>query len=353
MLAEASFRKLWRECFADTPEYEDFYFTSVYTKNTVYQVEDAGMLHLNPYLCQVKKKRMPLFYIVGVGTAREKRRKGIMAALMKQALGELYSHRQPFTYLMPADVRYYEPFSFTAITKKAEYRLPEHNIPDVIDTERLRFATYGELFQCFTEEERQGLFCDIHRRLQDRYAVFAIHNQAYFDLLCKEKQCQGGNVVFCFDGRKDSKHFLGFFAYGVEPGRMYVEQHVFYSNAYNAVQMEYAKRHSLGEVLVVDSFPFMVRVVHARTFMHLFQEDFRDFAEQKKILRVEDFILPENTGWYFFEKRDGGIRITRQGELPENCSYGESVTMSAAGLADYVFNRKGKRQNKVFFAEVV
>lgn len=353
MPAEASLRKLWRECFADTPEYEDFYFTNVYTKNTVYQVEDAGMLHLNPYLCQVKKKRMPLCYIVGVGTARAKRRRGIMEALIRQALGDLYSHRQPFTYLMPADVRYYEPFSFTGIAQKAEHRLPEHNIPDTIDTERLQFATYEEMLWCFTEEEQQELIYDIHGLLQDRYAVFAIHNQEYFDLLCKEKQCQGGNVVFCFDGRKEIRHFLGFFAYGVEPGRMYVEQHVFYRDAYKTVQLEYAKRNSLGEVLVVDSFPFMVRVVHAETFMQLFEEDFRDFAEQNKILRIEDSILPENTGWYFFEKREDGVRITRWGKLPENCSYGECVTMSAGGLADYVFNQKGKRQNKVFFAEVV
>lgn len=118
MPAEASLRKLWRECFADTPEYEAFYFNNVYVKNTVYKIEDGGMLHLNPYLCQVKKKRMQLCYIVGVGTARAKRRKGIMAALIKQALGDLYSQRHPFTYLMPADVRYYEPFSFTAIAEK-------------------------------------------------------------------------------------------------------------------------------------------------------------------------------------------------------------------------------------------
>lgn len=353
MPAEASLRKLWRECFADTPEYEAFYFNNVYVKNTVYKIGDAGMLHLNPYFCQVKKKRMQLCYIVGVGTARAKRRKGIMAALIKQALGDLYSQRHPFTYLMPADVRYYEPFSFTALAEKTEYMLPEYDISDTTDTGRLQFTTYEELLQCFTRKQQQELFQAIHSLLKKKYAVFAIHNQEYFDLLYKEKQCQGGNVVFCFNGRKELRYFIGFFAYGVEQGRMNVEQCVFQKDFYKAVQMEYAKRNNLREVLVAASFPFMVRVVHAQTFMQLFQEDFRDFAEQKSILRIEDSILPENAGWYFFEKRNDGVRISRQDKLPKDCGYGEIITMSASELADYIFNQKGRQQNKVFFAEVV
>lgn len=350
-LAEASLRTLWRECFEDPLIYEEFYFTNIYRKNIVYKIEDKGMLHLNPYLCQVKEKRIKLSYIVGVGTAKAERRKGIMGSLIKQALFDLYSQKQPFTYLMPADVRYYEPFSFISISEKTESFFSKHNILDETDINKLRFVTYEEISRYYTNEQQQELFQFIHDIMKKRYAVFAIHNKEYFDLLYREKQCQKGNVVFCFDGSRLIENFKGFFAYSMERDRIYVEQSVFLKDFYKNIQKKYAEKDSSDAVSIVNTFPFMVRVVHAETFMQLFMEDFRGFAEEKTILRIEDAILSENNGWYFFDKEDNGISITKQSDLTLCDNYKGIITMSIDELASYIF--KKTKKNSVFFGEIV
>ena len=113
-------RNLWRQCFHDPEAYEEFYFDNVYPNNRVYFEEDKGMLHLNPYLCHVGMKERILHYIVGVATDERYRRCGIMRNLLQRALLDMREEQEPFTYLMPADVRYYEPFGF--VSAKEEER---------------------------------------------------------------------------------------------------------------------------------------------------------------------------------------------------------------------------------------
>lgn len=127
---EESLRRLWRECFRDPLSYEDFYFTHVYRKNTVYTIKGKGMLHLNPYFCMVEGREITLHYIVGVATRESERRKGVMRKLLEQALTDLHGDREPFTYLMPADVRYYQPFDFVSISREQERVLPQNKAYD-------------------------------------------------------------------------------------------------------------------------------------------------------------------------------------------------------------------------------
>lgn len=75
----------------------------------------CSMLHLNPYRVWVSTKVVLLHYIVAVATASNFRRQGCMRRLMLEAFAWLYRHEEPFTYLMPADIRYYEPFGFRVI----------------------------------------------------------------------------------------------------------------------------------------------------------------------------------------------------------------------------------------------
>lgn len=96
------------------------------------QAAICAMLHLNPYRIWVSTDSMILHYIVAVATAMPYRRQGCMRRLMLEAFSWLYNQKEPFTYLMPADTAYYEPFGFRVIYDQKPVIFPAD--PDVANT---------------------------------------------------------------------------------------------------------------------------------------------------------------------------------------------------------------------------
>lgn len=93
-----------------------------------------GMLHLNPYHIRAGKKTYTLNYIVAVAVWKEYRRRGIMAEMLKKCFNDMHEQQQPFTYLMPANKAYYEPFQFRFVMDWEETMIDDHNILYTDDT---------------------------------------------------------------------------------------------------------------------------------------------------------------------------------------------------------------------------
>ncbi|MGN0154107.1 MAG: GNAT family N-acetyltransferase [Lachnospiraceae bacterium] len=332
--ANTFFRNLWSHCFDDPEAYEDFYFSQVYPDNVVYAIKEKGMLHLNPYLCSVLKTEYMLHYIVGVGTHVSQRRKGIMRQLLEQALWDMYGKKEPFTYLMPADVRYYEPFGFVSISSE------EENVCCKVfekTEKKIHFLSYKELEGRFTERQRNALFSKTDHLLKEQYQIYAVHDAGYFQRLFYEKYCQGGDVVFCFE----EEEFCGFFAYAVDGERRYVEQYV--------LEKEEQLSSCLGAYFdgkecIVCRFPFMLRVVHVETFLNLFSGCFLEFLDEGKALQVKDVILTGNDGIYRFVKKGNAVCCIREEDTQMPV-----VHMTTADLAEYV----SESGIAVYFAEIV
>lgn len=357
---EVSLRRLWRECFGDPPAYEDFYFSYVYPNNIVYTIQDKGMLHLNPYSCMVQGREQKLHYIVGVATEKEERRKGIMRRMLCRALTDMYKDKEPFTYLMPADVRYYQPFQFVSISTKREtilagikthnMELPGTASQNILkipyEKANIQFVKYEEIPQLFGLEGQQKLFQHIDRMLSYRYDVFVKHDKGYFDLLLKEKKCQDGDVVFCFNGERQLENFEGFFAYGMEDGRLIAEQYLFEQDWIESCLAQYYK----GSKSIIHQFPFMVRIVHAEVFLTLFAELFYEFAIEGKRLLIEDPIITGNNGIYTFSTIENRISVKKQ-EKNSGDKRMWDVKMTVEELAGFIFGTP--QTDKVFFAEVI
>ncbi len=355
---ETSLRRLWWECFGDPLAYEDFYFTNVYRHNTVYMIREKGMLHLNPYSCMVQGNNIMLHYIVGVATRESERRKGIMKRLLEKALSDMYQNREPFTYLMPADERYYQPFDFVSISKKRERVLQnkvdykERSDTDslgILEEKPVCFVKYTEISESFGEREQQRLFRWIDQLLSARYKIFARHDKSYFDLLLKEKQCQGGGVIFCFEGEKEIENFKGFFAYGTEKEKLFVEQYLFWDDRIESVLSRYAP----GKTVIFCQFPFMARIVHVETFFMLFEKQFYEFAKEEKRLLITDPVLAGNNGIYIFSIKENGMVVKKQNvkEIQDEIMW--DMKMTVKELADFIFCKQKEEAGHVFFAEVV
>lgn len=351
---EDTFRKLWRECFGDPKSYEDFYFKWVYRSNTVYAFEEKGMLHLNPYSCVIGNEERLLHYIVGVGTQYSERRKGIMRNLLKQALQDMYKAGEPFTYLMPADVGYYEPFGFVSISEKKEHALCRKQ--PLQKKKGIIYQNYQELLEQMDVQQRQQIYKKIDAILSEQYKVYAKHDSGYFELLYQEKSCQGGNVVFCFTENADSDNLLGFFAYGMDGTKYFVEQSVFAEelsrDRTDGIMTEYKNLTEHG--VLVERFPFMVRITNVMECMKLFPETFHSYAEEGKEILVTDGEIPDNNGIYSIQYVDKEM-VVEQKSMPCIEQVGDledkAVQFSISELTELLFD--AIPSERVYFAEVV
>lgn len=113
-------RALYEEVFSeDSESFVDYYYTEKTEDNQIYVIEEAGeiraMLHLNPYKLLVNGSEKDANYIVAVATQQSYRKRGYMAALLKNALNEMYHNGETFTFLMPASENIYLPFDFRTV----------------------------------------------------------------------------------------------------------------------------------------------------------------------------------------------------------------------------------------------
>ena len=84
-------RRVWNECFNDSPEYTDMYFSRIYTDDdALLEVAEDGrpvsILQVHPYTMLFHGAEAQLGYICGAATARKYRGRGHMSRLMLQAL---------------------------------------------------------------------------------------------------------------------------------------------------------------------------------------------------------------------------------------------------------------------------
>ena len=121
---------LWDECFEkkDTP-FHQWYFSEYCLKQNriLGGFQDgklATMLHLNPYVLQLRGKAWKVPYIVGVATDPVNRGSHVMGQLMDTAFTMLRAMKVPFVILMPIFAGIYQPYGFSYTYLRKQYKLP-------------------------------------------------------------------------------------------------------------------------------------------------------------------------------------------------------------------------------------
>ncbi len=297
---EEQIRYLWKSCFGDPQHYEDFYFDKIYTNNQVYAIVDKGMIHVNFYRCKVMGQEMMLPYIVGVATDEKYRRQGVMRRLLERVLWDLHEQKVPFAYLMPANVEYYKPFGFQSVSQKREY---EFLTKDIASTNRFRYVSYQDI-QRLASNLRLQLLKEVNQWLEQQYDVYVVHGEEYYDLLYAEKTCQNGDVIFCFDGDIDAKHLCAMFAYAMDSEIPYIEQIVIKKQVIKGLDLMNTMCRSFfaeaNRVKIVQSYPYMLKIIDRESFVDLFEEKLTDIST----LPVADIVTCKEMVEYLFEKKD-------------------------------------------------
>lgn len=184
---------LWRDCFQDSEQYMEYYFSEKVKNNIVYELSEehhiVSMLHLNPYGMCVKGRKELANYIVGVATEEAYRKRGYMKELLHWSLNELYREGQLFTYLMPAAQAIYSPHGFRTIYEQRRYK-GVWKEQRVVDTS-YKAVIWDEL--SILQKEEAYVFAN--KLLTQEFEVVTERSLAYYERLSKEMQATGGHVV--------------------------------------------------------------------------------------------------------------------------------------------------------------
>lgn len=190
-------RELWEEIFTeDSKRFLDYYDRWKYKENECYGIFHgdrlASMLQLNPYEMQVRSGRsfrtVSSCYIIAVATREEYRHRGMMAALLKESLGQMRNKGIPFTFLMPAAEAIYAPFGFRYFYESNEgmrklWGMEEGKNQTALSVRPAGTADIPELV-AFSEEVQSELF-----------DCYTSRNPHYYEMLFAELASEGGGML--------------------------------------------------------------------------------------------------------------------------------------------------------------
>ena len=210
-------RNLWETVFSeDTKQFLDYYYFFKTRDNEIYAIEEdkaiRSMLQLNPYMLQVEEQQFRGNYIIAVATEEAYRSRGYMGMLLRKSMEEMYRRKEWFTFLMPAAEAIYTPYDFRFIYNQRQALIEE--IPE-----------YGFMFEekslnrkldikdaSIGDAAEMAVFFNQH--FADRWQVYAVRNEAYYQTLLFEQQSENGGIKLM----ESDGELVGMFDYAREDG---------------------------------------------------------------------------------------------------------------------------------------
>ncbi len=353
--------EMWQRNFRDPVSYAEFYFQEVYGKNKVILEEEdgnvRGMIHLNPYRICIGDREMPASYICGVATDEEYRRMGIMRRMLEFAFQSLREAGESFTYLMPADERYYLPFGFrfgsawtaqeVTLIEKVSENVEEAGVP----------LTFTE-----DPDDAAELALLENRKKREDFDLYTKIDASYLERLKKEARADYGHLFYVFD----QEEYLGRFIVSMDHGFLMISQVFCMAEdrlSFIRSVLAFCKReyHYVDYQMILDSswkenasdFPkikhpgFRLRCLPVKQedkimFRILDLEKMAEYVSMKEdmegVLYVEDPNLPEQEARYRMTARQGRLyvkKLPREGDS----DFGK---IPIAGLTQFLFRGKAE-----------
>ncbi len=297
---QQSVKKIWRECFNDTPQWIDMYFSRVYNDDDAFVLTKddkvVSSLLLLRYKMNFHGELIPVSYVSGAATRPHYRGNGNMTSLMTDAIRSAYDRGDVLMTLIPAQRRlyfYYDKFNFSTVF--------------YIDEER-----YTPLHS-FDSDGAYSV-CDIHDA--DVYETFSnllmarncsiAHSGADFDNILEDNRLDGGKAIAL---RDDASGNVAAIVIGhVNDDRLVISELLAVSDdARNAAINELRKYFPHMPITVIAP-PDNRRIpVHARGMARivnvkkLFEVYARRYPRLKMAIRVSDPIIENNNHIYIID----------------------------------------------------
>lgn len=300
--------EMYQKIFKDPEDFAKYYFEEVYASNKVLLAQNdqkiLGMIHLNPYRIRAGKETYTLNYIVAVAVWKEYRRQGIMAAMLKKCLNDMHQKKQPFTYLMPADRAYYEPFQFTFVMDWEETTINPSNSIEKTSHISQKDARIVKA----SEEDYEQITAFLEQFMQP-YQIYTIPDKQYLRRLSKESQSGEGNLMVYYEGQE----LKGVFAESFEDDEVYIRwaYSITPENMLNEIKYRYNNKKiyiTEGNLAKGEKIPKIMARITDLTAWGAILRGKNDFTFR---LWVKDPYIKDQNGVYQFKCLNHKISIER------------------------------------------
>lgn len=307
--------ELWKNCFHDTKNYMQFYFQWKTDENKIVTSfeEDTitSMIHLNPYEIMLNKKGVSSYYIVGVATREDYRKRGLMRKLLQASLLQMYEENIPFSYLMPAKESIYLPFDFRTVAVQQRIRLSESD---------LYHKKITDDYKCIDLDSKNHILLKklsefTNDRLAQSHHVYTRRSAQYYKaFLAEMKSCNGGIIVI----EKDEK-ICGYSAFAIEEGVIEVIDYIFDKDTDEMKQLlletiiEQYKVEVKADVGDFSKPTIMARIVNFTEFIsHITSKE-----DMNLNFKIIDPIIEANEGIYELIWKDSSCTLRKGNAIPE------------------------------------
>ena len=192
---KAAVRKLWKQCFNDTPEFIDLYFRTRYrdelNETIVCNDRVVSALQIIPYEMTSWGTRFPMAYLSGVCTHPDVRKQGLMRRLLEQTHRRLYADGYRVSTLIPAEPWLFGCYATSGYTPVFTYTWSQHAITPV--ESRLSVNEY--------RENHQGVYAYFCRKTAER-PCGVLHSEADFRIVTEDLYLSEGYLLVA---RRDEK----------------------------------------------------------------------------------------------------------------------------------------------------
>lgn len=320
-------RGLYETCFPeDTAKFVDYYYEEKCRDNEIIVLEEqdhiCSMIHANPFSVSYCGQRADVHYLVAVATDPMYRRQGCMRRLLQELLRKERKKGEPFSFLMPADPAYYEPFGYRYWENQRVWETED------AQTEKLCGYIMNQK-NCAGDADNEELAQISNQILDEKFDLYIPRNASYYERMKKEQQSEDGAVVPVYDG---NGQLCGSFCYSMEDG-FEIREPLWKADAKLPGESENLCLPKERETPLM-----MGRILHLPAFVKLLR--FVDVYEET--LQIRDELLPENNGCY-------RIYIDSTGGTAEKVEQCESASaMDIAIFGQQMFDRL-----KIFVNELV
>lgn len=300
---------IWKECFNDSDQYVDMFFSTIYSDADALTLEHDGVvvssMLLQRYAMNFHGVTCSISYICGAATLKRWRGMGFMGQLVKRAVRESFERGDLMCALIPADMplyKYYEGFGFSPVFYvDIEHYTSAHNF---------RHESTYSLIPDVSQEKVYDFFdMMMHRR-----PCAVQHSRRQYDQILMDNSASGGTVTAIADA-EGNVAAIGFAA-PVE-GEPTVMDILAASPDAEEALLDEIHREFAGDPLTVYGYygardhnldpRGMGRIVNVGEVARILAEA---YPKMSIALRIHDSIIRENNHIYII---DGGRSVINDG----------------------------------------
>ena len=315
---KAIVREIWEECFIDTPQWLDMFFSKAYNDNDALILKNGDKpvcsMLLRQYEMTFWSENIKTGYIIGAATKQSERGKGFMSELIRVAIHHAYKRGDLLISLIPASkslFSYYSKFGFSSVFK-VDKNIYDSDFNIITQKRYCRISDFD-----FNDAYKFFHKCEI----QNNGTI--LHSPNDFSQIIEDNKLDNGIILTIRQNGEREIAAIGFAIINTEERQLLVKDILYIDNdAYNGWLKELKRLYHGFSIIVIgpinpehgDSLPFgMMRIVNVGKILAVIA---RQNKNLKISIQVHDNLLPENNAVFII--KSGFVSSSSQSTMMPN-----------------------------------